>query len=61
MTLEEDCPICNSPSSAKRQFALAKVAEHIKEHAREHEGHQDWIESETENGTLPEIREALAG
>ncbi|MFB6361736.1 MAG: hypothetical protein ABEH59_10505 [Halobacteriales archaeon] len=60
MTLEEDCPICNSSSSAKQQFAAAKVAEHIKEHAREHDGHRDWIDEQTENGTLAEIRKALA-
>ena len=58
--VEEDCPICDSSPSAKQQFATAKVAEHIKEHAREHDGHRAWIDDNTEDGTLSEIRAALA-
>ncbi|MFB6302602.1 MAG: hypothetical protein ABEH78_07060 [Haloferacaceae archaeon] len=60
MTVEEDCPICNSSQSAKEQFATAKVAEHIKEKAGHNQAHRDWIDSYTTNGTLSEIREALA-
>lgn len=60
MSVEEDCPICNSSSSAKQRFAAAKVAEHIKAHAREHDGHRAWIGAHTDQGTLAEIREALA-
>ncbi|MFB6359986.1 MAG: hypothetical protein ABEH59_01545 [Halobacteriales archaeon] len=59
MTVEEDCPICNSSSTAKEPFAAAMVAEHIKEKARHDEDHQEWIEDHTEAGTLAEIREAL--
>ncbi|MFB6354183.1 MAG: hypothetical protein ABEJ92_08870 [Halobacteriales archaeon] len=59
MTVEEDCPICNSSASAKQRFAVAKVAEHIDSRARKHDGHREWIAANTEDGTLAEIREAL--
>lgn len=45
---------------AKQQFATARVAEHLKEHARTHDGHREWIAEHTENGALAEIRETLA-
>lgn len=60
MSVEEGCPICNSSSAAKQRFASAKVGEHVKDHAKEHDGHREWIEEHTENGTLAEIRKALA-
>ena len=58
--VEENCPICNSSDRAKAQFATAKVAEHIEEKARRDESHRVWIDTHTTNGTLSEIREALA-
>jgi len=58
--VEADCPVCNSSDSAKAQFARAKVAEHLKEKARRDEAHRAWIDEHTSNGTLTEIREALA-
>lgn len=61
MSVEEDCPICNSSQSAKETFATAKVAEHIQEKARQNEKHRRWIDTHTENGTLAEIRAALRG
>jgi len=57
--VEEDCPVCNSPDSAKAQFATAKVAEHVREKAHRDDTHQEWIDKHTQNGTLSEIREAL--
>lgn len=59
-SVEEDCPVCNSSKSAKEQFAAAKVAEHIKEHARRDGSHREWIDTQTTNGTLGEIREAFS-
>jgi hypothetical protein len=59
--IEEDCPVCNSSTSAKEQFAAAKVTEHIKEHARRDGSHREWIDTHTTNGTLGEVREALTG
>lgn len=58
-TSEDDCPICNASSSAKEQFATAKVTEHIKTKARHDETHQAWLDEHTENGMLAEIRMAL--
>jgi hypothetical protein len=58
--VEADCPVCNSSDSAKAQFARAKVAEHLKEKALRDERHREWIDEYTTNGTLAEIREALA-
>jgi hypothetical protein len=58
--VEDDCPVCNSSKSSKAQFATAKVAEHIKEKARRDDTHQAWIDKHTQNGTLSELREALA-
>ena len=58
--VEEDCPVCNSSQNAKEQFATAKVAEHVKEKARRDDTHREWVETHTANGTLSEIREALA-
>lgn len=59
MTVEEDCPICNSTHEARERFAAAKVAEHIKEKAKRDENHRKWIDKHTDNGTLAEIRDAL--
>lgn len=59
MSVEEDCPVCNASQDAKRSFARAKVAEHLKERAAHDEDHDQWIEEHTENGTVAEIREAL--
>lgn len=59
MSVEEDCPICNSSQSAKEQFAAAKVAEHVHEKARHDENHRRWTDEHTESGTLAEIRSAL--
>lgn len=59
MSVEEDCPLCPDSESAKASFAVAKVAEHIKEKARHDEAHRAWIEEHTDNGTLGEIRVAL--
>lgn len=60
MAAEEDCPVCNSPQSAKETFAVAKVAEHSKEKARHDDRHLAWVTAHTENGTLAEIRAALS-
>lgn len=59
MPVEEDCPVCNASQGAKRSFARAKVAEHLKERAAHDEDHLRWIEEHTETGTVAEIREAL--
>lgn len=59
MSVEEDCPICNSSQSAKERFATAKVAEHIKETPHSDGTHQEWIDRHTASGTLSEIRNAL--
>ena len=59
MSVEGDCPICNSSQNVKEQFATAKVAEHIKEKARHDDEHQRWIDKHTDDGTLAEIRAAL--
>jgi hypothetical protein len=58
--VEEDCPVCTASEGARERFAVAKVAEHIREKARRDGDHQAWIDEHTENGTLAEIREALA-
>lgn len=58
--VEEDCPVCNASHGAKERFAVAKVAEHVRDKARRDDGHQAWIDGHTQNGTLSEIRVALA-
>jgi len=60
MSADEGCPICNASSSAKERFAVGKVAEHIKEKAHRDETHREWVERHTEDGTIAEIRAALA-
>lgn len=59
MSVEENCPICNSSQKAKETFATAKVAEHIREKARRGDKHQEWLDEHTEMGTLVEIRAVL--
>lgn len=59
MNEDRGCPVCNSSHEAKERFVRMTVAEHIKDKARHDERHQEWIENNTEDGTLSEIREAL--
>lgn len=59
MNGDNGCPVCNSSHESKERFARMTVAEHIKEKARHDEDHQEWIDKNTDNGSLSEIRNAL--
>lgn len=58
--VEEDCPVCNGSDGASERFALATVAEHVRDAARRDEDHRSRIDEHTEDGTRVEIREAPA-
>lgn len=59
MSIEEDCPVYSASETAKRMFARAKVAEHIKDRAVHDERHETWVDEHTEYGTISERRAAL--